>query len=85
MINRLNRINYTNKIEFFVFLYTVSSNYIAVCPKLDIFVHSRNRSQTLKELSKNILNYFDINNVEIVDYFKNSIMSKCKMKFIAKR
>ena len=65
--------------------YCNNTNYIAFCPKLDIFVHSRNRKDTLKELSKKVLRYFEINNVEVVDCFKNNIISKYKMKFVASR
>lgn len=85
MINRLAEIENLHNLEFFVYFYNVSKNYIAVCPKLDIFVFSENRRDTLKELAKKILYFFDVSNIEIVDFFKNNVMIKYKMKFIAAR
>lgn len=90
MFNRISSFNkknslLTHNIELTVDFYDVSSNYVAVCPKLDIFIHSKNKSETLQTLAKNILKFFDISNVEIVERFKNKIMTKYKMKFVVAR
>ncbi|HOK41606.1 MAG TPA: hypothetical protein PLD27_11270 [bacterium] len=72
----------SHNLEFVAYLYIVANNYIAVCPKLDIFVFSNNKNETLKQLSQKILYFFTIKNVEIIDCFKNNVLSKYKLKFI---
>lgn len=88
MFNRLAAFNNNHNLhnlELMVDLYSVSSSYVAVCPKLDIFIHSESQKETLRKLAKSILNFFDVSNVEIIDRFKNKIMTKYKMKFIIDR